>query len=325
MRSVSRARISVVVPLFNERELIGELRQRLTATLEPLQPDFEVILVDDGSTDGSSERADQLNDEDPRFRCVHLSRNFGHQAAVTAGLRYASGDVVCLMDGDLQDPPEVLPALLAEWEKGNDVVYGIRQGRKEHWALVALYALFYRLLARISSVTMPLDAGDFCLMSRQVLDQINLLPERERFLRGLRTWVGFRQTGVRYERDARAAGESKYGLAGLMRLAASGIVGFSDRPLISVVIFGLVTSALSLAYATYLVAYRLVFGGIVTGYASLMAGMLFLGGIQLTALGIVGIYLSTVFKEVKGRPAYIVASLRGIEEPVAPGSRPAPR
>jgi dolichol-phosphate mannosyltransferase len=314
---VTRARISVVVPIFNENALLDELRERLTATLQRLNPDFEVVLVDDGSTDGSSATADQMHGADPRFRCVHLSRNFGHQAAVTAGLRYASGDLICVMDGDLQDPPEVLPAFVADWEKGSDVVYGIRESRKEHWALVALYALFYRLLARMSTVAIPLDAGDFCMISREVADQINGLPERERFLRGLRPWVGFRQTGIRYQRDARRAGRSKYSFVGLLRLAVSGIVSFSDKPLIYVMIVGLLTSAVSILYGAYLVAYTLLFGGVITGYASLMAGLLFVGGIQLTALGIVSIYLATIFKEVKGRPSYIVSSLRGIEAPVA--------
>ena len=166
-----------------------------------------MVLVDDGSTDGTSATADQMHAADPRFRCVHLSRNFGHQAAVTAGLRYASGDVICVMDGDLQDPPEVLPTFVADWEKGSDVVYGIREGRKEHWALVALYALFYRLLARMSTVAIPLDAGDFCLISREVADQINRLPERERFLRGF-DLGRLSADGVRYERDARRAGSS---------------------------------------------------------------------------------------------------------------------
>jgi dolichol-phosphate mannosyltransferase len=292
----------VVVPLFNESALIEELRQRLTQALDCLNPDFEVVLVDDGSTDGTSALLNELNARDPRFRCVHLSRNFGHQAAVSAGLHYASGDLVCVMDGDLQDPPEVLPSLVAEWEKDYDVVYAIRGGRKEHWALVAFYRLFYRLLARMSAVTIPRDAGDFCLMSRSIVDEIDGLPERERFVRGLRTWVGFRQTGVRYERDARRAGESKYSLIGLLQLAISGIISFSDKPLIFVMIFGLLTSIAAILYGACLVVYTLIFGGVITGYASLMAGLLLLSGIQLTAMGIVGIYLAAQPPGRDGRP-----------------------
>ncbi|NRA08576.1 MAG: glycosyltransferase family 2 protein [Myxococcales bacterium] len=320
-RSAAAYGISVVVPVFNEAMLLDELRERLTRALENLTRDFEVVLVDDGSTDGTAERVDRIHGEDPRFRCVHLSRNFGHQAAVTAGLRYASGDLVFVMDGDLQDPPEVLPSLIAEWEKGSDVVYGFRENRKEHWLMVTLYHLFYRLLARLSTVAIPIDAGDFCLMSRVVVDEINRLPEKDRFIRGLRTWVGFKQSAVRYDRDVRAGGESKYSLTDLFRLAISGIVSFSDKPLIYVMIFGLLTSLVAFAYGASLVVFTMVFGGVITGYASLMAGLLFLGGIQLTSIGIVGIYISTLFKEVKARPTYIVASLRGLEVIAPDGGR----
>jgi dolichol-phosphate mannosyltransferase len=313
-RTAQTAKISVVVPVYNEISLLEELRRRLAAALEPLAADFRVILVDDGSTDGTAELADKFHAEDARFCCVHLSRNFGHQAAVTAGLHYADGDVTCVMDGDLQDPPEVLSQLIAEWERGHEVVYAIRSDRKENWVLVKLYETFYRLLARISTVAMPVDAGDFCLMSGIVVEQVNRLPEKERFVRGLRTWVGFRQTGVRYERDARRGGDSKYSLMGLVQLAINGIVSFSDKPLLYVMVFGLLVSAGAFAYAGYLVLYAM-FGYVVTGYASLMAGVLFMGGIQLTAMGIIGIYLSTVFKEVKARPTYIVGSLCGLGEP----------
>jgi dolichol-phosphate mannosyltransferase len=312
-RLVANMTISVVVPMLNEADLVPELRKRLASTLEGLGRDFEVVFVDDGSTDGTAEAMARAHEDDSRFRCVHLSRNFGHQAAVTAGLQYASCDLVCVMDGDLQDPPEVLPLLVAEWERGSDVVYAIRKGRKENPVLVALYEIFYRVLARMSSVAMPLDAGDFCLMSREVVGHINALPERERFVRGLRTWVGFKQTGVQYDRAARSQGISKYSLVGLVRLAISGIVSFSDKPLIWVMMVGLATSAVAVGYGVWLVMYRLIFGGLITGYSSLMASILFLSGVQLTSMGIIGIYLSTVFKEIKARPTYIVAKTRGLE------------
>ncbi len=318
-RSASEARISVVVPVFNEEMVLPELRRRLVTTLEKVNSDFEVLLVDDGSSDGTAALADQFCEEDRRFKCVHFSRNFGHQAAVTAGLAYSSGDLTCVMDADLQDPPEVLLSLLAEWEKGNDVVYAIRQDRKEHWVNVTLYNLFYRILARLSSVPMPLDAGDFSLLSRRVLDEINQLPEKERFVRGLRAWVGFKQTGVKYQREARLVGKSKYSLLGLLRLAINGIVSFSDRPLIYLMVFGLLISAVAFLYGTCLVVYTLVFGGVITGYASMMGALLFLGGLQLTAMGVIGIYLSKIFREVKARPTYIVRSLRGIDAPSVHG------
>ena len=312
-RSVSQARISVVVPVLNEEALLPELRRRLTSTLGDVNPDFEVIFVDDGSTDGTPALMDQIHDEDRRFKCVHLSRNFGHQAAVTAGLQYATGDLTCVIDADLQDPPELLRSFFVEWEKGNDVVYAVRRERKEHWIKVALYKLFYRMHARLSSVPMPLDAGDFCLLSREVLDEMNRLPEKERFVRGLRAWIGFKQIGVEYNRDARLTGQSKYSFLALVRLAMNGIVSFSDKPLLYVMVFGLLISAVAFLLAVYLVVFKLVGGGVITGYASLMAGLLFLSGMQLVAMGVVGIYLSKIFQEVKARPTYILRSLRGLD------------
>ncbi|MDJ0849851.1 MAG: glycosyltransferase family 2 protein [Myxococcota bacterium] len=321
-RSAGEAFVSVVVPVFNEAEVLPTLRERLLAVLADSSPRFEVIFVDDGSTDATADLVRAFHEEDPRCKGVHLSRNFGHQPAVTAGLAHASGDLACVMDADLQDPPEVLPRLMAEWEKGYDVVYAVRRERKERWAFVALAAFFYRLLARLSTIPMPLDAGDFCLVSRRVLDELNRLPEKERYVRGLRAWVGFRQTGVSYERSARRLGRSKYGLAGLARLALNGIVSFSDRPLLMVAGAGVIVSAAAFAYGLYLVALRIFFGGIVTGYASLMAAVLFLSGVQLVATGVLGLYLSKIFQEVKARPSYVVRETRGIGGPeeAAPGS-----
>jgi polyisoprenyl-phosphate glycosyltransferase len=313
-RRIGAARVSVVVPVFNEEAVLPELRRRLTATLAGAVRDFEVVFVDDGSTDGTPALIDRIHDEDLHFKCVHLSRNFGHQAAVSAGLRFARGDVVCVMDADLQDPPEVLPSLFAAWEQGNDVVYAVRRTRRENALKVGLYRLFYRVLTRLSSVAIPLDAGDFCLLSQPVAREINRLPERERFVRGLRAWVGFRQVGVEYDRDARAGGASKYTAASLMRLAMNGIVSFSGKPLVYVTVIGAGISALAFAYAAYLVVLRVFFGNVVTGYASLMGALLFLGGMQLVATGIVGIYLRTIFQEVKARPTYVVGALRGLDE-----------
>jgi dolichol-phosphate mannosyltransferase len=311
-RHIRAASISIVVPVFNEAPVLPELRRRLTTILEDVTPRFEVLLIDDGSTDGTAELADRIHGEDARFKCVHFSRNFGHQAAVTAGLRYATGDVTCVMDADLQDPPEVLLSLFAEWEKGGDAVYAVRRNRKEHQLKVGLYKLFYRLLSRLASIRIPLDAGDFCLLSREVREEINRLPEKERFVRGLRAWVGYSQVGVEYDRQARRGGESKYTFVGLLRLAINGIVSFSDKPLIYLTVFGLGISAIAFLYGTYLVVVRLLHGDVVTGYASLMSGLLFLSGLQLMAMGVLGIYVSKIFQEVKARPTYVVRSLRGI-------------
>ena len=295
-------------------DVLAEFRRRLVSTLEQVDAGFEVVFVDDGSTDETARIIDCMHGEDPRFKCVHLSRNFGHQAAVTAGLRYASGDVTCVMDADLQDPPEVLIRLLAEWENGHDAVYAVRQTRRENRLKVGFYKLFYRALTRLSDVPMPLDAGDFCLLSRRVVNEINRLPEKERFVRGLRAWVGFTQVGVAYDRDVRFAGESKYGFAGLIGLAVNGIVSFSDKPLIYVVVSGSMISVAAFLYGAYLIARRLLYGNVITGYASLMSGVLFLSGVQLLALGVIGIYVSKVFQEVKARPTYIVRSLLGIDD-----------
>lgn len=305
----------MVIPVYNEAAVLPELRRRLTAVLEGIGADFEVLFINDGSSDATAAILDRLHDDDPRFKCLHFSRNFGHQAAVTAGLRYASGDVSCVMDADLQDPPELLDALLSAWEDGADVVYAVRRARKEGALKVGLYKLFYRLLMQLSSTPIPLDAGDFCLMSRPVLDRINALPEKERFVRGLRAWVGFRQVGVEYERAARQGGESKYTLAGLVRLAMNGIVSFSDRPLVYLTVVGLVVSTGAFGYGAYLIALRIAYGNVITGYASLMSALLFLGGMQLLATGVLGIYLSKVFLEVKGRPTYVVAAARGVGMP----------
>jgi len=312
-RTARNVRVSVVVPVFNEADVLAELRRRLSSTLEQVNPDFEVVFVDDGSTDETTGILAEMHEEDARFKCVHLSRNFGHQAAVTAGLRYAGGDVTCVIDADLQDPPEVLLRLLAEWEKGNDAVYAVRQTRRENRLKVGFYKLFYRALTRLSDVPIPLDAGDFCLLSRRVVNEINRLPEKERFVRGLRAWVGFTQAGVAYDRDVRRAGESKYGFAGLIGLAVNGIVSFSDKPLIYVMVCGSFVSIAAFLYGIYLIVRRLLFGNVITGYASMMGGLLFLSGVQLLAMGVLGVYVSKIFQEVKSRPTYIVRSLRGID------------
>ncbi len=325
----SQERVSVVIPLLDEEAVLPELRRRLVSTLSGPYPDFEVVFVDDGSTDGTARLIDEMHAEDPRFKCVHLSRNFGHQAAVTAGIEHARGDAVAVMDADLQDPPEVLLALLDEWKKGQQVVYAVRRQRKEHPVKVMAYDLFYRLLAHLSSVPLPLDAGDFCVMSSDVVRELRRLPEKERFVRGLRAWVGFSQVGVEYERSARAEGESKYGIIGLLRLALNGLVSLSDKPLIYVMLFGLLISAVAFLYGAYLVVRVLLFGGVITGYASLMGGLLFLSGIQLVALGVVGLYLSKVYQEVKARPTYIARSTLGfgddqahrVDSPLAGGRR----
>ncbi|MGH9767111.1 MAG: glycosyltransferase family 2 protein [Blastocatellia bacterium] len=312
-----RPTISVILPVYNECETLQELKARLTPILEECAGgSFEVLFVDDGSRDGSDLIIDGFHDRDPRFKAIHFSRNFGHQAALQAGLDAATGDAVALMDADLQDPPELLKQFIACWREGYDVVYAVRKKRKEALWKRAAYNAFYRTMKAISEIDVPLDAGDFCLMDRRVVDTLVSLRERNRFLRGLRSWVGFKQVGVEYERDARHAGEPKYTLRKLVGLALSGYVGFSAAPLRMATWLGLLAALTGFLIALWAVYTRLA--GIYSprGWASTMAVIMFIGGVQLLMLGVIGEYLSRIYDEVRQRPLYIVRSRVGIEDPV---------
>lgn len=284
-----------------------ELLRRLDAVLTALPGGpHEMVLVDDGSTDDTFRVLAEAAQRDPRIVAISLSRNFGHQAAVSAALDHASGDLVAVMDGDLQDPPEALPSLIAEQAKGFDVVYARRVGRKEIWPLRLAYFLFYRLIARVSNVRLPLDAGDFSLLSRRVVERLRELPEHHRYLRGLRSWVGFRQTGIDVERSRREAGKSKYGLLRLLRLAFDGIFSFSMAPLRAASILGLIVVVGAVLYALYAVYVRLFMGISPTGFTALIVVVTLLSGVQLLVLGVIGEYLGRVYEEAKGRPLYVV-------------------
>jgi dolichol-phosphate mannosyltransferase len=298
-----RPQLSVVVPLYDEAENLPELYRRLCRSLDGLGVAFELVLVDDGSGDATPDLLGRLAAADARVVVVRLSRNFGHQAAVCAGLGQARGDAVVVMDGDLQDPPEVLPAFVERWREGFDVVYAVRTKRKEGPAKRLGYYLFYRLLRAVADLDIPLDSGDFCLMDRKVVDTLNALPERQRFVRGLRTFVGFRQTGLEYERDARASGVPKYTFRKLVGLAVDGVVNFSGLPLRLAVAPGLLAAAAGLALGAWAVA------GSPAGWVVVLAAVLVLGGLQLLALGVVGEYVRRIFLEAKGRPAYIVGEV----------------
>jgi len=305
--------LSVVVPMLNEAANLATLYARLTQVLASLQMSYELIMVDDGSTDGTYEGLCRLRARDPRLKCIRLARNFGHQAALTAALAHATGQAVIVMDADLQDPPEAIPELLGRWHEGFDVVYAIRCHRKEPTAKRFAYALFYRLLHRVAAVEVPLDAGDFCLMDRRVVEQLNALPERNRFVRGLRTWVGFRQAGVEYERQARHAGRSQYGFWQLVRLAVDGLVSFSYVPLRIASTVGFFVSLGSLLVGLYYLALRLAGHREPAGFAGIIISILFLGGVQLITIGIMGEYVGRIFDEVKHRPVYIVSEKEGFE------------
>lgn len=313
--------LSVVIPVFNEERNVSELINRLRAVLDPLVP-FEVVFVNDGSMDGTPELLRALHGQDKRIKSLHLSRNFGHQAAISAGLRAASGDAVVVMDGDLQDVPEAIPELLRKWHEGYEVVYAVRSRRRASWPKRLAYVAFYRLLRAISQIDIALDSGDFSLTDRKVVDLLNSLPERTRFVRGMRSWTGFRQVGVDVPRDARHAGQAKYTFGRLIRLALDGLFSFSYRPLQLASFFGFAISCAAIVLAIGLVFLKLFQGVPLLGWTSLIVAVLFLGGVQLISLGILGEYVGRIFDETRGRPSCIVASVVGETRLSAEGQGP---
>lgn len=307
-----RPEVSVVFPVYNEHENLDVLFERVHPVLqEAANGSFEVIFVDDGSVDGSEELLDALSERDRRYKVIHFSRNFGHQAALQAGLEATEGKAVVLMDADLQDPPELISRFIAKWREGYKVVYAVRKKRKEAaWKRLAYY-VFYRSMRFIAEIDAPLDAGDFCLMDRRVVDTLVRLPERNRFLRGLRSWVGFKQIGIEYERDARNAGEPKYSLKKLIGLALSGYVGFSSFPLRIAAWLGLSSSLAGFAVTIWVIFSRIFLPHVPQGWASTIAVILFVGGVQLVMLGVIGEYLGRVYDEVRQRPLYVISSRVG--------------
>jgi dolichol-phosphate mannosyltransferase len=312
--------LSVIVPLYNEQENLSELHRRLGASLDSLGCPCEMVFVDDGSRDSTPQQIDALRRVDGRVTAVYLSRNFGHQAAVSAGLDHARGRAVLVMDGDLQDPPEVIPQFVERWHAGYDVVYAIRERRKEGPLKRLGYFVFYRLLNAISDLDIPLDSGDFCLMDRRVVEALRDLPERKRFVRGLRTFVGFRQVGLAYERAAREAGRPKYSLRALVGLAIDGLVSFSSHPLRLTTYVGTAVAILSLVLTAWVFLDAYVNQSAPRGWASTLVVVLFMGSVQLISLGIIGEYIRLIFLESKGRPTYVVEEYRparAVEDGVA--------
>jgi len=307
-------RLTVVVPVFNEEENLPVLHARLIAVL-PALGSYEVLFVDDGSHDRSAEVILDLQRTDPAVKLLRLSRNFGHQAAITAGIAAARGDAVILMDCDLQDPPEVLPRLVAHWEAGYEVVYAVRQTRDEGFFKRSTAAVFYRMLRSVSQVEIPVDAGDFCLIDRKVADVIRHLPEKNRYLRGLRSWAGFRQVGVPYDRPSRHAGEAKYTTRKMLKLALDGVMSFTSLPLKLASYMGFFTAAAGIAYLALAVFARLTTGSLPDGWTSLVAIILILGGAQLIVTGFLGAYIARIYDETKGRPMYVVAETRSVAPP----------
>jgi len=304
--------LSVVIPIYNEVENIAVLHERLVGVLEAAGINFEVVFIDDGSRDESVKKLNELSASDRRVIVVELARNFGHQVAITAGLDFARGRAIAVMDADLQDPPEVLPQFIAKWREGHDVVYAIREHRKEGWLKRTSYKVFYRVLRRVSNIEIPLDAGDFCVMDRRVVDVLKNMPERNRFVRGIRSWVGHNQVGLPFERHARHAGTSKYTVGRLMLLALDGLISFSYVPLRVITGLGLSVSFLSLFLAVFFFVKKLLYGLSPPGYASVIVSIFFLAGIQLITLGVIGEYVGRIFEEAKRRPMYILRRVTGL-------------
>jgi len=299
---------SIIAPVYNEKDCLATLFTRVKDVMDSTGEPWELVIIDDGSHDGSTEIIRKLGEEDPRVRPVIFARNFGHQIAVTAGLDYARGKAVIIIDADLQDPPEVMLDLIAKWREGFEVVYAVRSEREgESWFKLATASLFYRLIFRITDVKIPLDTGDFRLMDRKVGKEMNSMRERHRFLRGMSAWVGFRQVGVPYKRAARMAGVTKYPLKKMLRLALNAITSFSYVPLQLATYLGFITAGLAIIAIPVVIIMRAVGSQAFFGQASTLIAVLFLGGVQLISLGIVGEYIGRIYDEVKGRPLYIVS------------------
>ncbi len=311
-------RLSVVVPLRDEEEILPLLAERLAAVLGTVGGTWEVVFVDDGSTDGTYGLAVELHTRDPRFKVARLSRGFGHQVALTAGLDLARGDAVITMDGDLQHPPELIPALVARWEAGDEIVYGVmeeRQGESRFKDVTARW--FYRALRNLSDVDVPAAAGDFRLVDRRALEAFRAMRESNRYLRGMFSWVGFRQSGVPYTSPPRSAGRSKYSGMRMFRLAGDAVIGFSSRPLRFGLNLGFAVSILSILFGISAIISKIAGVFVVPGWTSIMVLVGIVGGIQLVVLGIIGEYVGHIFDEVKRRPLYVVSRLHGLDEDVA--------
>jgi polyisoprenyl-phosphate glycosyltransferase len=299
--------LNIVVPLYNEELVFNKLVNRLTTLLDNSQKSIEVIMVDDGSKDSTANLMLDLSMKDARFHSIILSRNFGHQTALTAGLSYVNAsEGVMIIDGDLQDPPELIHTFYKEFQKGHDVIYAIRKKRKEGPLKIILYSTFYRMLRKISYIDIPLDTGDFSFISRRVVDQMNDMPEESRYLRGMRSWIGFSQIGIEYERSERADGDSKYPFSKLLKLALNGIFNFSEFPVKAITNSGFLVVFFSIIYICYTLFQKFVFNSVPEGFTTLVVLISLFGGTQLIAIGVIGEYIMRIFFQVKGRPLFVV-------------------
>ncbi len=314
----AQPKYSLVLPIFNEQAVLPVLFHRLDQVLAELDGPAEVILVDDGSSDCTPIILEARAKTDPRYKYIGLSRNFGQQIAMTAGLDAAAGDAVILMDADLQDPPEVIHQLIAKWAEGYEIVYARRATRAgESWFKLRTAALFYKLMNKLSAVEIPRNVGDFRLIDRKALEVFRAMPEQDRFVRGMFAWVGFRQIAVEFNREERAAGETKWSVGNLARLAVTGLVGFSDAPLRLALWMGACVSGLAMLYGTGVIVYRLTNDDYVPGWASTIVVVAFLGGFNMLLTGVLGIYVGRIHTEVKRRPLYIVGKTAGFQTTIA--------
>ena len=313
-RPRATARLQVIVPVYNEQEVISEFMQRLHQVLDHEPVNWSVLFVNDGSGDDTLAQLQRLNRQDKRVGYINLSRNFGKEHAMTAGLDLCDADAVVIMDVDLQDPPELIPEMLREWHNGFDVVYATRRERHGETALKKATAHgFYRLMNRLGEIPIPKDTGDYRLLSRRAVAALRQLRERNRFMKGLYAWIGYRQKGILFDREPRAAGNSKWNLAKLWRFAIDGITAFSTVPLRFATWIGLAVAAFAFVYGLVIIIKTLLHGNDVPGYPSLMTVILFLGGIQLMAIGVIGEYLGRMFSETKQRPLYLIESVQPAE------------
>jgi glycosyltransferase involved in cell wall biosynthesis len=325
INNIEKKKLSIIVPIYNEESNIDYLIERLTSVLEPLEMTYEIICVNDGSKDNSLQFLIKHYHQNPSIKIVNLSRNFGKEIAMSAGIDYAIGDAVIPIDADLQDPPELIKDLVSKWEEGYDVVYAVRRSRQgESWLKRFTANNFYRVIDWMSPINIPRNTGDFRLLDQKVVKALKLLPERRRFMKGLFSWVGFNQTAIEYDRQPRYQGNTKWNYWKLWNFALEGITSFTSLPLKVWSYIGLTISMLSFFYASFLIIRTLIFGIELPGYASLMVVILFLGGVQLITLGIIGEYLGRVYDEVKGRPLYLVKESYGFNTNLPPNS-PQPR
>lgn len=300
-------KVSIVIPLYNEEDVFPVLVERLESLVNKIDFEIEIVFVNDGSTDSTSILMHDLGLSNNNYQCIFLSRNYGHQLALSAGLRYAKAThAVMVIDGDLQDPPELLIELYSKFNEGYDVVYAIRKKRKEHFVKRVAYYLYYRFVKSISKIDLPLDSGDFALLSRRVVNLLNSMPERSRYLRGMRSWVGFKQTGIEYERSDRAAGSPKYTYKMLFQLAYNGIFNFSEIPIKFLTKIGFLSISMSLIYFIYSLILRLTTDSVPSGFTALLFAIMLFGGVQLLSIGILGEYIIRIFFQVKERPLFIV-------------------